>query len=141
MKETKTETNGYVQQMKREKEAKKHNNRSRRHLLRNGNLPKILRHWDKQGKRKHSERERKAIAHRIVDDNRHFYDTCLMCTNHHPFRCGRVFSRSRTHHHPLQSCTTLCVQCTALGTNTLIVKRIYRFASQKMSSKQSKINK
>lgn len=89
------------------------------------------------------ERGRKVIAHRLVDDNRHFYDTCLMCTNHHPFCCGRAFLRSRIYHHPhtlfrsqkRRGCTTA-----ALRTNTLIVKRIYRFAAQKMPSKQSKMS-
>lgn len=43
-------------------------------------------------KRKEKASERDAKQLHIVDDNRYFYDTCLMCTNHHPLRCAREFS-------------------------------------------------
>lgn len=39
---------------------------------------------------KASERDAKQLH--IVDDNRYFYDTCLMCTNHHPLRYARAFT-------------------------------------------------
>lgn len=41
-------------------------------------------------KEKASKRDAKQLH--IVDDNGYFYDTCLLCTNHHPLSCARAFS-------------------------------------------------
>lgn len=46
------------------------------HWMFHGNLPKIkrLKFWVESAKQLH-----------IIENNRYFYDTCSMCTNHHPF--------------------------------------------------------